>query len=332
MKKRWGPFADLDIADQVLAVAGGPAAVLERLVAAPPVVRCEACGQQASIASDALSLIAQLTATDPVGFGPVRLSFAHQRCLPSATILAPSAVAHHLADEDDVDVARVLRTAPPTAAVVWEPGGRAYFEAIAGGDSRDLLVSGLLAQGWTLLAGDPQTVSLPALVGWEVIVSGHQLTLYGPLGDRLFRKVAVPPLAGWQAAVEAEGHCALITGTGIGLRAGEPGLLAAIQRGSAVGAVAVTSPVDEREYVYIFRLQWHSQGKVPRFVVDGRRYGHPDAVRSICQEARRELSRLGIPVQVQAQPVTPTQPGPLLPTWDEFRPRLTTLRAEEPPP
>jgi hypothetical protein len=54
-----------------------------------------------------------------------------------------------------VDVARGLRAASPTAVVLWEPAGCGYYEPILGGDSRDLLVSGLLAQGWALLAGDP---------------------------------------------------------------------------------------------------------------------------------------------------------------------------------
>jgi hypothetical protein len=141
-----------------------------------------------------------------------------------------------------VDVARGLRAASPTAVVLWEPAGYGYHEAIPGGDSRDLLVSGLLAQGWALLAGDPQTVDLPPLPGWRLVVSGHDLTLRAPQGDRLLDGVVVPPLAGWLEAVGDQGVCALIAGTDIGLRAGQPGLLAAMQAGRVVGAAAEVCP------------------------------------------------------------------------------------------
>jgi hypothetical protein len=64
-----------------------------------------------------------------------------------------------------VDMARGLRHATPTAVVLWEPARYSYYEPVPNGDSRDLLVSGLLAQGWALLTGDPQTVDLPLLLG-----------------------------------------------------------------------------------------------------------------------------------------------------------------------
>jgi hypothetical protein len=136
-----------------------------------------------------------------------------------------------------VDAARGLRPVTPMALVLWEPAGAGYYERTVSGDTRDLLVSGLLAQGWMLLAGDPQRLELPLLPGWRLVASGQELTLYDPDDYRLLAGITVPPLGGWEVAVQRQGVCGLIAGTGIGLRSGRPGLLAAMRAGRVAGAV-----------------------------------------------------------------------------------------------
>jgi hypothetical protein len=162
VKEPWGRFANLRVADEVLAVVGGRAALLGQLAGAGPTVRCGACDQLAPIATTALSLLAQTATGDPQVPGFVRLSFAHQRCLPSAAMVDRAIARGYLASgrpDDEIRVARALRSAAPVPVVIWEPAGRSYYESTAGGEPWDLFVSGLLEQGWTLLDGDPGTVA-----------------------------------------------------------------------------------------------------------------------------------------------------------------------------
>jgi hypothetical protein len=63
---------------------------------------------------------------------------------------------------------------------------------------------------------------------------------------------------------------------------------------------------DELELVHIFRLKWGTEGKVPRFVIDGRRYDHPEAVRADLREAARALSRLHIAAEFETARPAPT--------------------------
>jgi hypothetical protein len=82
---------------------------------------------------------------------------------------------------------------------------------------------------------------------------------------------------------------------------------------------------DEREYVHIFRLKWGTEGKLPRFVVDGRRYDTSAAVAADLQEASQALSRLRIPAELETRPIGPDDHGPTLPSWREFREGLAAL-------
>ncbi len=68
---------------------------------------------------------------------------------------------------------------------------------------------------------------------------------------------------------------------------------------------------------------------MPRFVVDGRRYDSPQAVRADLQEAARALSRLRIPAEIEARRVGPGDRGPMLPSWREFRDVLALEEAQE---
>jgi hypothetical protein len=169
--------------------------------------------------------------------------------------------------DDEIRVARALRSAAPIPVVIWEPAGRSCYESTAGGEPRNLFVSGLLEQGWTLLDGDPATVSLPVVAGWRLIAERHHLTLYDRDGNQPLKGVVVPPLVGWLQAYEAGRHrAALIAGTGIGLDTDEPGLLAAIRGGRVVGATVAIHPIDEREHVHVFIVKWRTEGKVTRFL------------------------------------------------------------------
>ena len=88
------------------------------------------------------------------------------------------------------------------------------------------------------------------------------------------------------------------------------------------------SDFDEHEYVHIFRLKWGTEGKMPRFIIDGRTYDTSAAVRADLKEARRALSRLHIPAEIDMSPIGPTDHGPVLPSWREFREGLAALDIE----
>jgi hypothetical protein len=88
---------------------------------------------------------------------------------------------------------------------------------------------------------------------------------------------------------------------------------------------------DDLELVHIFRLKWGTEGKVPRFVIDGRRYDTPEAVRADLREAARALSRLRIPAELETRPIAPHDRGPMLPSWREFREGLALEEAWERP-
>jgi hypothetical protein len=155
--------------------------------------------------------------------------------------------------DDEIRVARTLRSAAPIPVVIWEPAGR------------------------------------------RLIAERHHLTLYDRDGNQPLKGVVVPPLAGWLQACEAGRHrAALIAGTGIGLDTGEPGLLAAVRGGRVVGATVATHPIDEREHVHVLIVKWRTEGKVAR--------------------------------------LSSTDAGTVtrMPSWEEFRPRLT--RGQEVPP
>jgi hypothetical protein len=85
---------------------------------------------------------------------------------------------------------------------------------------------------------------------------------------------------------------------------------------------------DAREYMHTFRLKWGTPGKMPRFIIDGRKYDTSDAVRADLREARRALSRLHIPAEIDMTPVGPNDHGPVLPSWREFREGLAALDIE----
>ena len=101
------------------------------------------------------------------------------------------------------------------------------------------------------------------------------------------------------------------------------GLLAAIRGGRVVGATVATHPIDEREYVHVFIVKWRTKGKVARFVIDGRKYRHPDAVLADMEEASPNYR--AFISQPRSRP--PDRPDPARTTtssWQEFREQLTS--------
>ena len=85
---------------------------------------------------------------------------------------------------------------------------------------------------------------------------------------------------------------------------------------------------DDREWMYTFRLKWGTPGKMPRFIIDGRKYDTSEAVRTDITEARRWMSRLHIPAEIDITPIGPNDHGPILPSWREFRVGLEALDIE----
>jgi hypothetical protein len=86
---------------------------------------------------------------------------------------------------------------------------------------------------------------------------------------------------------------------------------------------------DAREWMHTFRLKWGTAGKMPRFIIDGRKYDTSAAVRADIEEAAKALSRLHIPAEIDMTPIGPNDHGPVLPSWREFREGLAALDIEQ---
>jgi hypothetical protein len=86
---------------------------------------------------------------------------------------------------------------------------------------------------------------------------------------------------------------------------------------------------DERRYVHIFRLKWGTAGKMPRFIIDGRKYDTSEAVSADIEEASQALARLDIPAELETRRIGPNDHGPMLPSWREFREGLAALEIEQ---
>jgi hypothetical protein len=91
----------------------------------------------------------------------------------------------------------------------------------------------------------------------------------------------------------------------------------------------VSDDFDAREWMHTFRLKWGTPGKMPRFIIDGRRYDTSEAVRADITEARRWLSSQHIPAEIDMTPIGPNDHGPVLPSWREFREGLAALDIEQ---
>jgi hypothetical protein len=91
----------------------------------------------------------------------------------------------------------------------------------------------------------------------------------------------------------------------------------------------VSDALDERRYLHTFLLRWGTAGKMPRFIIDGRKYDTSDAVKADIREAGRTLDRLDIPHELETRPIGPNDHGPILPSWREFREGLAALDIEQ---
>jgi hypothetical protein len=90
----------------------------------------------------------------------------------------------------------------------------------------------------------------------------------------------------------------------------------------------VSDDFDERRYMHTFLLKWGTAGKMPRFIIDGRKYDTSKAVKADIKEAGRVLDRLQIPAEIETSPIGPNDHGPVLPSWREFREGLAALDIE----
>jgi hypothetical protein len=90
----------------------------------------------------------------------------------------------------------------------------------------------------------------------------------------------------------------------------------------------VSDDLDERRYLHTFLLRWGTAGKMPRFIIDGRKYDTSDAVKADIREAGRTLDRLDISHELETSPIGPNDHGPVLPSWREFREGLAALDIE----
>jgi hypothetical protein len=90
----------------------------------------------------------------------------------------------------------------------------------------------------------------------------------------------------------------------------------------------VSDDFDERRYMHTFLLKWGTAGKLPRFIIDGRKYDTSEAVKADIKEAGRVLDRLQIPAEIETSPIGPNDHGPVLPSWREFREGLAVLDIE----
>ena len=78
---------------------------------------------------------------------------------------------------------------------------------------------------------------------------------------------------------------------------------------------------EQRREICVVRVK-DGDGWRAVFVIDGRRYADPGAVRSLKIEAFDELQRNRVPAEFETREVSQTEPPMRLPSWEEYRRRF----------
>jgi hypothetical protein len=204
--------------------------------------RCTVCGLRGQLDTDT-------PATVIVEFygelgGPMVVRLAHPRCSESGVVLVPQAPVP--TGQMIVPAMAWLRSyrAEPPSVVVVAPRVRAR-RITAGGDVTDMILSGLLAAGFTLLT-DPNG-PLPVVPGALHVEFGNdqRITITNTAGNTLYDG-NLPMPDGWAELIPATGLLGVVVVSGLDLLDHDcdhlADLFAAIGNGAAIGIAIEVDP------------------------------------------------------------------------------------------
>ena len=228
------------VAPEVVDLFGGEGATRSLLAEKYGQYTCAVCGQSGQLDTDTPATV--VVAIYDQGMGPLVVRLAHPDCSASGVVLV--LVTPTPTGQLTVPAMAWLRGGDPPSVVVVAP--RVSARNIAGGgDLTDVILSGLLASGFTLLT-EPDT-TLDEVPGrlHVTFTNGQRITVTDTDGTSLYDGT-LPVPDGWAELVEFTGLLGVVVVRGLDLldpdRHHIDDLHAAIARGAAVGVAVRVDP------------------------------------------------------------------------------------------
>jgi hypothetical protein len=238
-------LSDFIVAPEVVDLFGGEGATRSLLAEKYGQYFCAVCGQSGQLDTDTPATV--LVAIYDQGMGPMVVRLAHPDCSASGVVLvlATPTPTGQLA----VPAMAWLREGDPPSVVVVAPRLSARNLA-AGGDLTDVILSGLLAAGFTPLTEPDTTLTeVPARVH-VTFTNGQRITVTTSDGTTLYDG-HLPVPDGWAELVQYTGLLGVVVVRGLDLHDPDrhhiDDLHAAIARGAAVGIAVRVDPRPPRE-------------------------------------------------------------------------------------
>ncbi|MGI5151455.1 hypothetical protein ACQEVC_34665 [Plantactinospora sp. CA-294935] len=228
------------VAPEVVELFGGEGAARSLLAETYSAYPCAVCGKTGQLDTDTPATV--LVTIYDQGMGPLVVRLAHPDCSKSGVVL----VLHAPTPTGQLSLPAMawLRQGEPPSVVVVAP--RVSARNIAnGGDLTDVILSGLLNTGFTLLA-EPNT-TLDAAPGRVHVTfgTGQRITITTSDGTTLYDG-SLPVPDGWTELAQYTGLLGVVVVRGLDLldpdRDHHADLHAAIARGAAVGIAVQVDP------------------------------------------------------------------------------------------
>jgi hypothetical protein len=255
------------VAPEVVDLFGGEGAARSLLAEKYGQYTCAVCGRHGQLDTDTPATV-MVTLYDQ-GMGPLVVHLAHPGCSASGVVIVLTAPTP--TGQLTVPAMPWLREGDPPAVVAIAP--RVSAKAVAGGgDLTDVILSGLLASGFTLLTEPDTTLDeVPGRVH-VTFTNGQRITVTTADGNTLYDGT-LPVPDGWAELMEYTGLLGVVVVSGLNLsdpdRHHLSDLHAAIARGAAVG-IAVR--VDPRPRTEPTQLAIPQHPTVPALPPGGRKW------------------------------------------------------------
>jgi hypothetical protein len=228
------------VAPEVVDLFGGEGATRSLLAEKYGQYTCAVCGRTGQLDTDTPATVV-VTIYDQ-GMGPLVVRLAHPDCSASGVVLVLAAPTP--TGQLAVPAMAWLREGDPPSVVVVAP--RVSARNIAGGgDLTDLILSGLLATGFTLLTAPDTTLDeMPGRLH-VTFTNAQRITVTNTDGTTLYDGT-LPVPDGWAELVQHTGLLGVVVVRGLDLldpdRHHIDDLHAAIARGAAVGVAVRVDP------------------------------------------------------------------------------------------
>jgi hypothetical protein len=233
------------VAPEVVDLFGGEGATRSLLAEKYGQYTCAVCGQSGQLDTDTPATVV-VTIYDQ-GTGPLVVRLTHPGCSASGVVIVLAASAS--TGQLTLPALPWLRDGDPPSVVVIAP--RVSAKRIAGeGDLTDVILSGLLAAGFTLLTEPDTTLGeLPGRVH-VTFTNGQRITVTTAEGTTLYDG-ALPVPDGWAELVQYSGLLGVVVVSDLDLQDPDrdhlTDLHAAIARGAAVGIAVRVDPRPRQE-------------------------------------------------------------------------------------